>query len=106
MKRTIRIITKSKYIIAIGVFAVLMLFVDHNDLFVQMDRQRELNELLESRSFYEAAIAQTRHNLNNLQNNPAAIEKFAREKYNMKKTNEDVFIILPPETDKNKAVKQ
>lgn len=86
-------IVSNKYIIAITVFAVLMLFVDRNNLFEQMQRRQQLNELLASKKFYQDEIDQTRKNLNDLKDNPAALEKFARENYLMKKDNEDLFIV-------------
>jgi len=86
-------IVSNKYLIAITVFAVLMLFVDRNNLFEQMQRRQQLNELLASKKFYQDEIDQTRKNLNDLKDNPAALEKFARENYLMKKDNEDLFIV-------------
>lgn len=86
-------IVSNKYIIAIGVFAVLMLFVDRNNLFEQLQRRQQLNELLASKKFYQGEIDKTRKNLNDLKENAAALEKFARENYLMKKDNEDLFIV-------------
>ena len=66
-------------------FAVLLLFVDHNDIFVQAKRKKQLNELLVSKQFYQNEIEKTRKQLSALQNNPEALEKYAREKFFMKK---------------------
>lgn len=95
-------IVSNKYIIAITVFAVLMLFVDRNNLFEQMQRRQQLNELLASKKFYQDEIDQTRKNLNDLKDNPAALEKFARENYLMKKDNEDLFIVDSTKTGAKK----
>jgi cell division protein FtsB len=86
-------IISNKYVIAITVFGVLMLFVDKNDIFVQRQRKKQLNELLASKKFYEAEIEKTKKSLSNLRDNPAALEKYARENYLMKKDNEDIFIV-------------
>jgi hypothetical protein len=43
--------------------------------------------------FYEEKIKDDRSKLEELQSNPANLEKFAREQFLMKKENEDVFII-------------
>ncbi len=83
-----------------------MLFLDHNDIFVQLDRQRQLKELTASKEYYEQQIEQTRKNLSNLENNPVAIEKYAREKYLLKKDNEDLFVVVPDDNQKNTAGKQ
>ncbi len=70
-----------------------MLFFDNNNLFLQLDRKRQLNDLLKSKAFYQAAIANTQEALQNLENSPASVEKFARENFLMKRDNEDIFIV-------------
>jgi cell division protein FtsB len=97
---------RNKYIASLVGFVILLLFIDHNDLFVQISRKRQLNELLASKHFYEAKIAQTRKNLDDLQNNAPALERYAREKYLMKKDNEDVFVVVAPAGQKNSSEKQ
>ncbi|HEX5154724.1 MAG TPA: septum formation initiator family protein [Parafilimonas sp.] len=97
---------QNKYVIALAAFIVLMLFIDHNDIFMQLDRRRQLNDLLASKAYYEKQIEQTKKNLSELQNNPAALEKFAREKYLLKKDNEDVFVVPVTKNQKNTGVKQ
>ncbi|HYK44640.1 MAG TPA: septum formation initiator family protein [Parafilimonas sp.] len=94
-------ILRNKYIAALTGFVILMLFIDHNDIFVQLDRRRQLNELLASKRFYEQQIAQTKKNLSDLQNNSAALERYAREKYLLKKDNEDVFVVSSAKPQKN-----
>ena len=94
-------ILRNKYIAALTGFVILMLFIDHNDVFVQLDRRRQLNELLASKRFYEQQIAQTKKNLSDLENNSAALERYAREKYLLKKANEDVFVVTPAKPQKN-----
>ena len=94
-------ILRNKYIAALTGFVILMLFIDHNDIFVQLDRRRQLNELLASKRFYEQQIAQTKKNLSDLENNSAALERYAREKYLLKKANEDVFVVTPAKPQKN-----
>lgn len=93
-------ILRNKYMAALTGFVILMLFIDHNDIFVQLDRRRQLNELLASKRFYEQQIAQTKKNLSDLQNNSAALERYAREKYLLKKDNEDVFVVAPANPQK------
>lgn len=59
-----------------------------------MDRKSELNDLQNKKKYYEEQIAQTQQELSDLNNNPAAIEKYAREHFQMKRDNEDVFIVV------------
>jgi cell division protein DivIC len=97
---------RNKYIIALAAFIVLMLFIDHNDIFVQMDRQRQLKDLMASKQFYQQKIDETRKNLADLQNNSAALEKYAREKFLLKRDNEDLFVAVPQNNQKNTGNKQ
>lgn len=78
-------------------FVVWMLFFDRNDVFTQMERRSELNELRQSKQYFEKQIADNRKFSKDLQFNASAIEKYAREKYLMKRDNEDLFIIQPLE---------
>lgn len=93
-RQTFRIIT-NKYLISLAVFAVMMLFFDENNLFVQLDRKRQLNELLSQKAYYEKQIGITNNELTDLQKSPASVEKFVREHYIMKRSNEDVFVVTP-----------
>lgn len=97
---------QNKYVITLAAFIVLMLFIDHNDIFMQLDRRRQLNDLLASKVYYEKQIEQIKKNLSELQNNPAALEKFAREKYLLKRDNEDIFVVPASENQKNPGGKQ
>ena len=91
---------------ALTAFIVLMLFIDHNDIFVQMDHQRQLKDLTASKQFYQQKIDETRKNLADLQNNSAALEKYAREKFLLKRDNEDIFVTEPQNNQKNQVNKQ
>lgn len=99
-------IFQNKYVIASVAFIVFMLFIDHNDIFMQLDRRRQLENLLISKHFYEQQIEQTRKNLSDLQNNPAALEKYAREKFLLKRDNEDLFVVIPDSSQKISGYKQ
>ena len=84
---------KNKFSLTLLVFAVWLVFFDHNDLFVQMERTSELKQLEKGRDYYTEQIQEMKKELSELDNDPASLEKAAREKYMMKKDNEDVFII-------------
>lgn len=85
---------KNKYLLTGAAFAVWLIFFDRNDLFTQHERGRELEALEKSKEYYSDQIAKERRSLEELQNNPAAIEKYAREQYGMKRDNEDVFVVV------------
>jgi len=87
----------NKYLLATAVFIVWLLFFDRNDMLTQMERRKELRTLQESKQYYTQQITDERKALQDLKNNPAAIEKLAREKYLMKRDDEDIFIIQTPQ---------
>lgn len=89
---------RNKYLIAIGVFAAIILFFDKNDLFSQLDRRRQLHDLQESKAYYTGQIADERKELEGLLSNPGVLEKHAREKYLVKRPNEDLFLVPEPPT--------
>ncbi len=86
-------ILKNKYVISLVVFVVWISFFDRNDLITQWDRKQELRKLETSTSFYEKEIANTKKDLIDLNNKPAILEKFAREKFYLKRPNEDIFLV-------------
>jgi cell division protein FtsB len=75
------------------VFVVWISFFDRNDLITQYDRKKELEKLETSKDYYEKEIATTKKELTDLNNNPAILEKLAREKFFLKRPNEEVFIV-------------
>ena len=92
MKKIASIIT-NKYLVAFVFFVVWMLFFDRRDIFQQRDRADELKKLETKKQYYVQEIEKARKELQDLQNNPAALERFAREHYLMKKDGEDIYII-------------
>ena len=88
---------RNKILLASLFFLIWMLFFDRNDMFTQMERRSELDELRQSKQYFEKQIAENRKFSKDLQFNASAIEKYAREKYLMKRENEDLFIIQPLE---------
>jgi cell division protein FtsB len=93
MKRAVDLL-KNKFFLVAVVFIVWMLFFDKNDLYSQYEQRQQLSKLEQERDFYTKETAQVSKDLDELTSNPAKLEKFAREKYLMKKANEDVFVIV------------
>jgi len=60
----------------------------------QYEYRAEVHKLQEEKDFYEKETAQVKKDLDELNTNLNTAEKFAREKYYMKKDNEDVFVIV------------
>lgn len=84
---------KNKYFISFAAFCVIIFFLDKNDFFTQYERRKELRDLQQSKQHYSTQLASERKELQALETNPAAVEKIAREKYLMKRDNEELFII-------------
>ena len=91
--RSVIKLLSNRYWLAIAAFAVWIIFFDESNLFVQRQRTRELNELNKKIEYSKGQVAQTRQELKDLQNDPAILEKYAREKYFMKRDNEEVFVV-------------
>jgi len=84
----------NKYFIAGIAFLTWMLFFDRNDLMSQYEYRTQLNKLQAEKEFYLKESAKAVKDLNELSTDKSKLEKFAREKYLMKKENEDVFVII------------
>ena len=85
---------KNKFFIITVAFIVWMLFFDKNDMLSQYEYRSEVNKLQQEKDFYLKETAMVKKDLNELDSNLSTAEKFAREKYFMKKENEDVFVIV------------
>ena len=94
------LILKNKFLLAIVAFLVWMFFFDRNDILSQFERVRHANELKKMEEKKGLDITDTRNELDLLKTNAQTIEKYAREKYLMKKDNEDLFIVAPDNNTK------
>ncbi|HRN42839.1 MAG TPA: septum formation initiator family protein [Vicingus sp.] len=83
---------KNKYILTIVGFIVWLLFFDQNNFITQYDFIKQLKSLEKDKAFFIEELNKTRQELNDLTTNPVTLEKFAREKYFMKKDNEEIFV--------------
>jgi cell division protein DivIC len=86
-------ILRNKYLIATVIFVVFIVFFDDRDLVSNFRHTRELKNLEKSSQHYQDEIAKTRQELKQLRTDAALLEKYAREKYLMKRDNEDVFLV-------------
>jgi len=86
-------ILKNKYFISFLVFILWVIFLDNYNLISQMKTYNKLEKLKKKKSYYETEIEKDSTELYKLRNMEEEQERFAREKFLMKKKNEDVFII-------------
>ncbi len=81
---------RNRYFLSIAVFAAVLIFFDKHDLLTQWRLRGSVKRLTNDKEYYQARIEQAKLDQENINNNK---EQFAREKYNMHKSDEDVFII-------------
>lgn len=91
---------KNKYLLTGVFFAIWMAFFDPKDILSDLERRDKLNELQTSELHLKQQITDAKQELDLLKNNAQSIEKYAREKYLMKKDNEDLFIVKSAPEDK------
>ena len=84
---------KNKYFLCTIGFIVWMLFFDPRDMFTQIEHRHELSQLQASKAWYQKEIAKEITESEQLRSNPAIVEKYSREKYLMKRENEDLFLV-------------
>jgi len=92
---------KNRYVLcAIGLLAWITFF-DSFDLFTTVKNQQLLSKMEEQKAWYEEQIIETRADLKQLNSDDAMLEKFARERYLMKRENEDIFVLVPNDQNPN-----
>ncbi|MES2515436.1 MAG: septum formation initiator family protein [Bacteroidota bacterium] len=87
-------ILKNKYFLVIIGLIVWLLYFDKNDVFTQFELVSKCNKLNVEKSYYITEIENNKKDIIELQNNKESLETFAREKYLMKRDNEDVFVFV------------
>jgi cell division protein FtsB len=98
MKRLFNLF-RNKYFLFSLAFIVYMIFFDKNDLFSQYQYYQQVSKLKQERDFYQKETTKVNKDLDELTSDPKKLEKFARERYLMKKDNEDVFVIQQPKKE-------
>ncbi len=84
----------NKYFYTGLIFAIWWIFFDQESLRVQYKLTQIKSDLNKQKEYYNDNIKKDNAAINTLQNDTLFLEKYAREKYYMKKDNEDVFIIV------------
>jgi cell division protein FtsB len=91
LKKIFPILINRYFLVSVG-FIVWMLFFDQRDYFQQKERTGELQKVEAAKKYYTDEIEKTKKQLSNLQSSAFAIEKFARERYLLKREGEEVFL--------------
>lgn len=82
----------NKYVWVLLFFSTWMLFLDNYSYFDHRILDNQIKELEDNKTYYQDEIRKDKENIKLLQN-INHIEKYAREKYYMKKENEDIYIV-------------
>ncbi len=85
---------KNKYIIVCIIFLIWMIFFDMNSLLVHQKLNSDLSEVNEKIDLYTQKYKEDSVQYFRLKTSSQEREKFARERYYMKKNDEDIFIIV------------
>ena len=82
------------YIISSLLFLFWMIFIDSNSIPTHIKLSQKLYDLEDQMEFYLEKKQQIKAEREELMSNPELLEKFARERYFMKKQSEDLYVIV------------
>lgn len=86
-------IISNPFLLIFLIFLIWILFIDENSyLFHYKTLNPEIEKLEKDKEHYQSEIEADKKKMEVLEN-PETLDKFAREKYKMKKENEDIYII-------------
>jgi cell division protein FtsB len=97
MKRILQHLSRFKYVYTLAAFVVWMIFFDQNRILNQISLQKSLRGLEKQKRFYEFETQKNHKLSNDLVYDSAFMEKYAREKYLLKKDNEVIYLIVQEE---------
>jgi cell division protein DivIC len=92
----------NKYFLTTVAFAVWLVFFDSNSLVERNKLQEKLDVLNMEKRFYLDEIKRDSTLSKQLVSDSAQLEKFARERYLMKKENEDVYLVIDTTADQHR----
>lgn len=92
---------KNIYVLIFTVFVIWMLFFDANSWLMHHELNNDIDALQNEKEYYQNEMNKDKKKIKEL-STEEGIEKLAREKYYMKKANEDIYIIEYEDSLKNK----
>jgi len=85
---------RNKYLLTVTLFVLWITFFDSNDLVSQRHLQNIIDDMQAKKEHYQVEVKKVKLQSEALHSDAETLEKFAREKYLMKKDNEDIFVIV------------
>ena len=92
-----------KYVVVCVAGVLIVGFLDENSMWSHMKNRQRIEELTEEKARYNAAFERDKAQIRELERDPKAMEKIARERYFMKADDEDIFV-LKEENGESKQV--
>jgi cell division protein FtsB len=86
--------TKNFYFVFTFFFILWMVFIDSNDVLTQVKLRGKVKQLESQREFYLERKQKIKADREELMSNNELLEKFARERYLMKKKTEDLYVVV------------
>lgn len=94
MLKRIPPVFRNFYVVGIVFFLVWMTLLDQNDFVSRFRLTAKLRSLENEKEYYQEKIEEVEKDRDYLFGDRESIEKFAREKYLMKKETEDIFLVV------------
>lgn len=94
MKQRLLDIITNKYLLVLLVAGSWMLFFDRYDVLSQLKMERKIQQLKSDEAHYRTRIESLDYERERLFQDGEELERFAREQYQMKRRNEDVFVVV------------
>ena len=85
-------ILANRYVLVLIFFTIWILFLDNYSYLEHRVLDKEIEEIEDNINYYKTEIKKDSASIKHLKNNDR-VEKYAREKYYMKRENEDIYII-------------
>ncbi len=90
-KKWVRFVS-NKYVLILVFFIIWMFFFDTNSYFIHKELNEDIDALEQKKEEYQNEIARDKAFIEKMEDSNE-MEKYAREKYYLKKENEDIYII-------------
>lgn len=85
---------KNRYLLTFIIFLAWIMFFDSNNLISQFEERNVLFKLKKEKRYYQKEIVNTQKDLTALLTSNSHLEQYAREKFQMKKDNEEVWLVI------------
>ncbi len=96
----------TKYLVVCFIGILVVGFLDENSVMSHVNNMNRISELQKEIKFYNDQNQQNKRRIRDMETNPKAVEKIARERYFMKADDEDIFVLSDDEQIEPAAVNQ